>query len=160
MRAKTKKKHEIRKRFALVIGVAAVGVMALGAQRAAPSAITIPPGQAPPTCDGKPATIVGASGGDILKGTPGPDVIVAGGQDGDDSVKGNGGNDVICGNGSHDGLMGGPGNDILLGQKGKDALDGGKGKDLCNGGAGHDVAPAMGSHRVDTCEVEKSIEGP
>ena len=32
MRAKTKKKHEMGKRFAIVIGVAAVGVMALGAQ--------------------------------------------------------------------------------------------------------------------------------
>jgi hypothetical protein len=32
MRAKTKGKHEIRKRFAVVIGVSAVGVMALGAQ--------------------------------------------------------------------------------------------------------------------------------
>jgi hypothetical protein len=31
MRAKTKGKHEIRKRFAIVIGVAAAGVMALGA---------------------------------------------------------------------------------------------------------------------------------
>ena len=35
MRAKTKKKHEMGKRFALVIGVAAVGVMALGAQTGA-----------------------------------------------------------------------------------------------------------------------------
>ena len=34
MRAKTKGRHEIRKRFAVVIGVAAVGVMALGAQTA------------------------------------------------------------------------------------------------------------------------------
>ena len=35
MRANTKKKHGIRKRFAIVIGVAAVGVMALGAQTGA-----------------------------------------------------------------------------------------------------------------------------
>ena len=35
MRAKTKKKHEMGKRFAIVIGVAAAGVMALGAQTAA-----------------------------------------------------------------------------------------------------------------------------
>ena len=34
MRAETKKKHNIGKRFAIVIGVAAVGVMALGAQTA------------------------------------------------------------------------------------------------------------------------------
>jgi hypothetical protein len=32
MRAQTKGKHEMRKRFAVVIGVAAAGVMALGAQ--------------------------------------------------------------------------------------------------------------------------------
>ena len=35
MRAKTKKKHKMGKRFAIVIGVAAVGVMALGAQTGA-----------------------------------------------------------------------------------------------------------------------------
>ena len=34
MRAKTNGKHEIRKRFSIVIGVAAAGVMALGAQTA------------------------------------------------------------------------------------------------------------------------------
>ncbi len=34
MRAKTKKKHNMGKRFAILIGVAAVGVMALGAQTA------------------------------------------------------------------------------------------------------------------------------
>jgi hypothetical protein len=35
MRAQTKGKHEMGKRFAIVIGVAAVGVMALGAQTGA-----------------------------------------------------------------------------------------------------------------------------
>ncbi len=34
MRADTKRKHEMGKRFAIVIGAAAVGVMALGAQTA------------------------------------------------------------------------------------------------------------------------------
>ena len=37
MRAETKKKHNMGKRFAIVIGVAAAGVMALGAQTAAPA---------------------------------------------------------------------------------------------------------------------------
>ena len=37
MRAHTKKKHKMGKRFAIVIGVAATGVMALGAQTAAPA---------------------------------------------------------------------------------------------------------------------------
>ncbi|HEX6586538.1 MAG TPA: hypothetical protein VF052_07270 [Solirubrobacterales bacterium] len=35
MRAKTKKKHNMGRRFAILIGVAAAGVMALGAQTAA-----------------------------------------------------------------------------------------------------------------------------
>ena len=34
MRANTQKKHQMGRRFAIVIGVAAVGVMALGAQTA------------------------------------------------------------------------------------------------------------------------------
>ena len=34
MRAETKKKHEMGKRFAILIGLAAAGVMALGAQTA------------------------------------------------------------------------------------------------------------------------------
>ena len=38
MRANTKKKHGMGKRFAIVIGVAAVGVMALGAQTGAQTA--------------------------------------------------------------------------------------------------------------------------
>ena len=50
MRAETKGKHEIGKRFAVVIGVAAVGVMALGAQTA-----TAARGRrrAPPTCSSR-----------------------------------------------------------------------------------------------------------
>ena len=73
MRATKGKHHQIRKRFALVIGVAAVGVMALGAQTGAQTQAPTPP---PPTCDGKPATIVGTSGNDSLGGTPADDVIV------------------------------------------------------------------------------------
>ena len=159
MRAQTKGKHEMGRRFAVVICVAAVGVMALAAQRAAPSAITIPPGQAPPTCNGKPATIVGATGGDDLVGTPGPDVIVGDVNNsigGDDEINGKGGNDVICASDGPDHVSGGPGDDILFGQKGDDALEGARGNDLCNGGAGNDVI-RNARPRVDTCEVEKSI---
>ena len=46
MRAYTKRKHEIGKRFAIVIGVAAVGVMALGAQTGAQTPAPTPPAQA------------------------------------------------------------------------------------------------------------------
>jgi RTX calcium-binding nonapeptide repeat (4 copies) len=95
MRADTKKKHNMGKRFAILIGVAATGVMALGAQTGAQTQAPTPPGQATPTCNGKPATIVGTNGGDGLEGTQGPDVIVSLG--GHDFIDGLGGNDVICG---------------------------------------------------------------
>jgi Ca2+-binding RTX toxin-like protein len=127
MRAQTKGKHEIRKRFAIVIGVAAAGVMALGAQTAAPA--PTPPGRAPVTCMGLDPTMVGTNGSDSLSGTPAKDVIV--GLGGNDTLAGRGGNDKICGGQGNDKLKGGSGNDTLVGQQGKDALLGGYGTDRC-----------------------------
>jgi RTX calcium-binding nonapeptide repeat (4 copies) len=145
MRAKTKGKHEIRKRFAIVIGVAAAGVMALGAQTGAQTQAPTPRGQAPPTCKGivqghrRTATIVGTSGKDALHGTPGRDVIV--GRGGSDRLFGNRGNDLICGGAGKDRLEGGKGTDQLRGEAGNDTLNGGGGtKDICRGGKGNDTA--------------------
>jgi hypothetical protein len=90
----------------------------------------------PPTCKGKPATIVGTNGNDVRKGTSGKDVIV--GLGGNDKLSGFAGNDLICGGAGKDTLKGGKGNDTLLGQKGKDTLKGGPGKDKLKGGAGKD----------------------
>ena len=186
MRAHTEGMHEMGKRFAVVIGVAAVGVMALGAQTGAQTPAPTPP---PPTCNGLAATIVGTEGRDPaegtkpyqpLTGTSGRDVIVALG--GDDGVYGGAGNDVICGGPGKDLLDGGAGKDTLLGQAGSDLLngDGGNradapGKDRCEGGKGHDFTvpwhswpkgppfpqplPVVSKSRT-TCEVEKSIEKP
>jgi RTX calcium-binding nonapeptide repeat (4 copies) len=106
-----------------------------------------PPGQAPVTCKGLPATIVGTDGNDARTGSLGRDVIA--GLGGNDTLSGLGGKDVICGGAGKDLLKGGKGADSLLGQKGKDALKGGPGKDLCKGGKGKDTATG--------CEVEKSI---
>jgi hypothetical protein len=106
-----------------------------------------PPGQAPVTCKGLPATIVGTDGNDARTGSLGRDVIA--GLGGNDTLSGLGGKDVICGGAGKDLLKGGKGADSLLGQKGKDALKGGPGKDLCKGGKGRDTATG--------CEVEKSI---
>jgi Ca2+-binding RTX toxin-like protein len=153
MRADTKGKHGmLGKRFAIVIGVAAVGVMALGAQTGAQTQAPTPRGQATPTCNGKPATIVGTDGGDDLVGTQGPDVIVGLGGN-DINIKGLGGNDVICGGKGRDFLWGSWGKDTLLGQADGDALDGGNGNDRCEGGKGKDTNPGP-----PDCEVEKSIE--
>jgi len=91
---------------------------------------------APPTCKGRPSTIVGTSGDDVRKGTSGKDVIV--GLGGNDRLSGLAGNDLICGRAGKDTLKGGKGNDKLYGEAGKDTLKGGPGKDVLKGGAGKD----------------------
>jgi hypothetical protein len=90
----------------------------------------------PPTCKGKPATIVGTEGSDVRKGTSGKDVIV--GLGGNDKLSGLAGNDLICGGSGKDTLNGGKGNDKLYGEAGKDTLKGGAGNDKLKGGAGQD----------------------
>lgn len=96
-----------------------------------------------PTCNGKPATIVGTGHHDALTGTPGPDVIVA--ARGWDRVDGAGGNDTICGGRGADHLYGGPGVDWINGQADGllydedqygDTIQGGLGNDTLNGGPG------------------------
>lgn len=82
---------------------------------ATPQAVAV---AALPTCDGKPATIVGTAGDDVLKGTAGDDVIV--GLAGSDVIKGLDGNDTICGRDGDDTLIGGSGDDTLLGGRGSD----------------------------------------
>ena len=144
MRADTKKKHEIRKRFAIVIGVAAAGVMALGAQTGAQTQVPTPRGQVPLICDGVEANMVGTNGNDTLSGTPAKDVIV--GLGGKDTLSGLGDGDRICGGQGNDTLKGGSGKDTLHGQRGNDTLNGGGGKDSCNVGAG-------GNNRKFQCEV-------
>jgi VCBS repeat-containing protein len=120
-----------------------------------PPAPPPPPPSAPkPLCQGRPATIVGTPGKDILRGTKGADVIVAMG--GNDLVRGLGGADLVCGGAGNDRaegaagndrlygeagndlLLGGPGNDRLYGGPGADTMRGGPGKDRMNGGPGRD----------------------
>jgi Ca2+-binding RTX toxin-like protein len=92
-----------------------------------------PPAQ---MCAGRPVTIAGTAGNDILTGTAGADVIS--GLDGNDTINGLGGNDVVCGGNGNDTVSGGDGTDQLLGQGGADTLNGGNGKDRLNGGGGKD----------------------
>jgi pimeloyl-ACP methyl ester carboxylesterase len=77
--------------------------------------------------DPPPCTRRGTGGADVLRGTPGDDVICAGG-----------GNDIVHGLGGDDVLIGGDGNDVLRGDDGDDELDGGRGGDQLVGGEGND----------------------
>ena len=88
------------------------------------------------TCKGKPTTLFGTGGNDILLGTTAGDVASAGA--GNDIVRGAAGKDIACGGPGNDVLKGGPGNDTLLGQQGRDTGKGAKGTDTFKGGPGKD----------------------
>ena len=117
-------------------------------------------GSGVPQCDGRAATVYVAADGTIaggpdsgqpyaglLRGTPGPDVIV--GTDGADVLRGSAGDDLLCGlagddelrgDNGHDALYGGPGDDTLLLGAGDDRAWGGPGDDVFRGAAGDDRA--------------------
>lgn len=91
------------------------------------------------TCFGKPVTISGTAGNDVLEGTPGNDVIA--GWAGNDTIMGGGGDDLICA---------GPGTDFVDGQSGADRIAGGKGRDYLLGGAGNDtILGGPGSDKLE-----------
>lgn len=87
-----------------------------------------------PRCGGKPATIVGTPGPDVLRGTSRADVIV--GLAGKDKITAAKGNDTVCGGAGADTIAGGKGRDRLFGGPGNDRLTGGPGRDTCLGGRG------------------------
>ena len=74
------------------------------------------------TCQGRPPTVIGTPGDDILVGTPSDDVI-----------EGLGGNDTIIAQDGNDTICGGPGDDRIFGGFGDDAIEGGDGFDELNG---------------------------
>jgi Ca2+-binding RTX toxin-like protein len=98
---------------------------------------TITPTTPPPlTCDGRPATISGNGANNVIKGTKGPDVIVAGA--GNDRIKGRGGDDLICAGAGRDKVRAGGGEDVVFGGDGRDKLSGNKGADRIHGEADND----------------------
>lgn len=114
-------------------------------------------------CDGEQVTVVGTNEGDELKGTPGEDVIWAGG--GDDVVRALKGDDVVCGKAGDDELWahrgddelhGGAGADELRAKAGDDRLIGGAHDDVLYGGAGHDSHGGGSGH--DSCNDESATE--
>lgn len=82
-----------------------------------------------PRCLGRAATITGGSG-DVIRGTPGDDVITAYGDEYD--VLAGGGNDLVCADSAYDVVQGGPGDDHLRGRV-SGGLYGGRGDDQIDG---------------------------
>jgi Ca2+-binding RTX toxin-like protein len=89
-------------------------------------------------CGGLFATRTGTSGNDVIEGTGGPDVIIAG--EGNDRVKGFGQTDLICAGEGNDRTRGGAGDDGLVGEGGRDLMDGQGGADFLIGSTGNDRA--------------------
>ena len=127
-------------RSAGALALAAVPITLLSPAHAAPT-------PSPPSCFGKPATIVGTPGNDTLVGQGGvSDVIWGGGGNdtiiggdfyGEDQIPGSA-PDLLCGGPGDDRVLGSPGNDKLSGGKGNDRVDGENGADVEQGNAGRD----------------------
>jgi len=94
------------------------------------------PNPSNPLCKGRPVTIEGTNGDDVIMGTPDADVIH--GFRGNDMIFGMGGDDTICGGIGQDYIEGGAGNDNICGQSGRDTLHGGDGDDRIRGQRGGD----------------------
>jgi len=133
-------------------------------------------------CDGATATIVERQKSNLIRGTDGNDVIIAGkgndlvkskagddrscagpGRDtidaggGDDRIFGKGGRDRVFAGDGNDFIFGGPKNDRLFGGPGQDDLKGNGGRDICDGddpGTGEDD----GAPDFAACEVEIDID--
>jgi hypothetical protein len=90
-----------------------------------------------PICAGRPATILGTPGSDVITGTLGDDVIVTGG--GRDWIRARGGDDVICAGADRDFVSAGDGDDTVDTGTGRDVASGGVGDDTITGRAGADI---------------------
>ncbi|MHB8891845.1 MAG: signal peptidase I [Candidatus Limnocylindrales bacterium] len=107
---------------------------------------------APPT----PPECAGMTFSEVIVGTEGDDVIVAGnggalvfGLGGNDTLSGGNGKDCIVGGDGNDTLVGGNGKDVLLGGEGNDTLHGDGDGDVLEGGNGKDLL--NGGDDTDTC---------
>ena len=116
-------------------------------------------------CLGRPVTMTGTSGNDVLTGTTKRDVIRAlggddvidalGGNDrvcagaGNDRVNGRSGRDVVAGGAGNERIRGAGGDDDLRGQGGRDRLKGKGGDDVLRGGPEPDALNGGGG--IDTC---------
>ncbi len=88
--------------------------------------VTDSPPDPAPSCRNREATIIGKKTASVIKGTAGPDVILA--LNADDKVSAGGGNDLVCASNGADTIVGGAGRDIIVGGAGRDVCRGGPGK--------------------------------
>ena len=96
-----------------------------------------------PTCQGRPATIVGTS--HHISGTAGDDVIVVAVDEGITYIRARGGDDLVCGGDGHDYLYDGKGHDRFYGGAGQDFLEQGSvERDVFDGGPGFDAVDYAG----------------
>ena len=115
-------------------------------------------GTVTPLCNGKAATIVGQPGETAIRGTQGPDVIVAledgvrvDGRGGDDTICTAGGDNIINGGAGDDWINGGEGNNTIDGGSGNNTMSAGSGNDTILGGSGNDtVFAGDGDNLVST----------
>lgn len=109
------------------------GVVAMAASA---TVLVASPASAATTSTGVRCTIVGTSGGDVLKGTSRRDVIC--GRGGSDIIYAKGGDDLIDAGSGGDHIYASYGADRVLGGSGEDWIHGGGGPDSLNGGTGQD----------------------
>jgi Ca2+-binding RTX toxin-like protein len=89
-----------------------------------------------------------------IRGTSGPDVIVA--NDRPNFINGKGGNDIICARGRGDVVRGGAGNDILSTGPGNDEVWGDRGNDVVLGRHGSDEA--VGDLGDDSIHLGRGVD--
>ncbi|TQL66718.1 hemolysin type calcium-binding protein [Nocardioides albertanoniae] len=109
------------------------GIVALAASA---TMLAASPASAATTSTGVRCTIVGTSGGDVLKGTSRRDVIC--GRGGSDIIYARGGDDLIDAGSGGDHVYAGYGADKVLAGSGEDRIHGGGGTDSLYGGTGQD----------------------
>jgi hypothetical protein len=117
--------------------------------------IVEPTGAAPPTCFGRPATIVGGNGSNNLVGTPSSDVIVTRG--GHDLVHARGGADFVCAGPGFDAVFGGSGHDRIKGGSAFDIFFPGPGDDRVNGGTGGNILTYEGTSAPVLANVRTGV---
>jgi len=118
------------------VGSALVG-LALLVVAAVPTVAAAALPSVTPVCNLKAATIVAQPGATSVRGTQGPDVIVA--LERGVRIDGRGGDDTICAGDGDNIINGGAGNDWINGGNGVNTIDGGAGNDTMFAGTGNDT---------------------